>query len=319
MDGTQQLNLQGRVPSASHHYVMHGLTVESEWEFPSIPPASASAEVDVRMVLDEVPLEVAAPAASVEDFQVGKHDILLTIPRIARYWATGGHTIIVKPARNADPDAVRLYLLGSGLAAILHQRGLWPLHASAIEHKGRCIGFVGDSGAGKSTLVSLLARRGKKLLSDDVLVSKAGKGRTAIAEPGLPILKLFPESILASGFDTRPAPLEYAGFNKHRIPAADNFTNKARTIDRLYVLSWMLPQSAAPEFERKTAFAAMMALRANIYAQCLIGTMRREQDFMEFASRFLAHARVFDFRRAMNFPRAEAQVDMLIRHFDTEE
>src|SRR5262249_2222254 len=130
---------------------------------------------DVLIDVGKVPREVEAPAVASDDYQVGAREILLTIPSVARYWAREGKRLTIAPERGADPSAVLLYLKGSALAAILHQRGIVPLHASAIEHDGHCVAFLGDSGAGKSTLASMLGRRGYRIICDDVLVVRIGK------------------------------------------------------------------------------------------------------------------------------------------------
>ncbi len=70
-------------------------------------------------------------------------------------------------APSSDHDEVRAYLLGAVFGALCHQRGITPLHASAIDVADGCVAFVGASGAGKSTLVAALARRGHQIIADD--------------------------------------------------------------------------------------------------------------------------------------------------------
>lgn len=55
----------------------------------------------------------------------------LTVPEVARYEVRDGKSITILPIANADEDAVRLYFLGSLLGALLHQRGVLPLHGAA--------------------------------------------------------------------------------------------------------------------------------------------------------------------------------------------
>ena len=54
--------------------------------------------------------------------------------------------------------AVRLYLLGTCMGALLFQRKLLPLHGSAVVINGKAYAFVGDSGAGKSTLAAAFSK-----------------------------------------------------------------------------------------------------------------------------------------------------------------
>jgi hypothetical protein len=72
---------------------------------------------------------------------------------------------------------IRLFLLGSTMGALLYQRGLFPLHGSAVETPRGAMVFVGKQGAGKSTLAAEFHRRGYRLLSDDVCaVQKTERG-----------------------------------------------------------------------------------------------------------------------------------------------
>jgi hypothetical protein len=55
------------------------------------------------------------------------------------------------------------------LTEMLRARGLYFLHAGAVEANGRCLLIVGTSGVGKSTMTTALARLGLPLLSDDTV------------------------------------------------------------------------------------------------------------------------------------------------------
>ena len=55
------------------------------------------------------------------------------------------------------------------LAELLRTRGLYFLHAGAVEANGRSLLVVGTSGAGKSTMTTALAGLGLPLLSDDTV------------------------------------------------------------------------------------------------------------------------------------------------------
>ncbi|WFR62136.1 hypothetical protein P9222_28415 [Paenibacillus amylolyticus] len=80
-----------------------------------------------------------------------------------------GKRIVVSPIPGADEKKVRLFILGTCMAVIMMQRGILPLHGSAVVIDGWAYAFVGYSGAGKSTLSAALASRGYPLLTDDVV------------------------------------------------------------------------------------------------------------------------------------------------------
>ena len=88
--------------------------------------------VPVHIRLDKAPAALSDPRASTPSYQAGEREFLLRIPDVATYYARDGVEIIVQPEAGAAELDLRSYLMGSLFAAICHQRGLLPLHASAI-------------------------------------------------------------------------------------------------------------------------------------------------------------------------------------------
>jgi hypothetical protein len=97
----------------------------------------------------------------------------LMIPGRAEYRVEEGRGIFIAPFSNVPADELCLYLLGSAMAALLYQRGLFPLHGSAGKTPWWAMIFVGTQGAGKSTLAAQFDRKGYRLLSDDVCAVEA--------------------------------------------------------------------------------------------------------------------------------------------------
>lgn len=67
-------------------------------------------------------------------------------------------------------QSVCLYLLGSCIGAILHQRSQLVIHGNAIVIDGKAIIVAGPSGIGKSTLAAAFHARGYQILADDLAV-----------------------------------------------------------------------------------------------------------------------------------------------------
>lgn len=132
----------------------------------------------------------------------------LAVRGVARYAVRDGAEITVEPETDARPEDVRLYLLGSMFGALLHQRGVFPLHAAAVEINGSAAAFAGPSGAGKSTLVALLARRGGRLITDDIsVIEPLAEGQVGVW-PGAAHVKLDTpglEALRESGSGLGPA------------------------------------------------------------------------------------------------------------------
>ncbi|MEM8840274.1 MAG: hypothetical protein AAGD47_00715 [Pseudomonadota bacterium] len=125
------------------------------------------------------------------------------VPDLCDYLICRGEEIHLSPLPGAQDPHVALYLMGSALGMILHQRGLFALHAATVALGDTAIAFVGDQGAGKSTLAMEMALAGHRVLGDDVVVVSHGAGRL-MAEPGVTQFKLWYESIDA--LDLTPGP-----------------------------------------------------------------------------------------------------------------
>ena len=81
----------------------------------------------------------------------------------------GGGQVRITNGGSKGLSHVPWLLMGVVLGYILHLRGFLCLHASVVEHGGRCIAILGTNKRGKSTLTASLLLRGWSLVSDDLL------------------------------------------------------------------------------------------------------------------------------------------------------
>jgi hypothetical protein len=186
-------------------YSCFGLVVESALDLPELAARTGSTDgpvdVAVRTGRLEPPPPDAVPLAHglwrrVAD--TGEDRCGVDIDGVARYEVRDGREIVVDVHSGADPDMVRLFLLGTMMGAVLVQRGLLVLHGNAFRVGEVCAVVVGHSGAGKSTLAAEVERRGLDVLSDDVVpVDPAGR-----ALPGYPRIKLWADALDRLGVPT---------------------------------------------------------------------------------------------------------------------
>ncbi len=158
-------------------------------------------------------------------------------PTVGSFAIRDGREVILDPLPGADPEWVRLFLLGAVIGVALHQRRLAVLHASAVSVDGSAVAFVAFKGWGKSTTAAALEARGHRLLTDDVLALQlAGRGRPPLAWPSFPQMKLPPDAVEALGED--PSALEkiLPGFEKLRRPPLGAFNEDAVPLRCLYLL-----------------------------------------------------------------------------------
>jgi hypothetical protein len=135
------------------------------------------------------------------------------IEEVARYEVRDGREILVDVHDGADPDMVRLFLLGTMMGAVLMQRGLLVLHGNAFRVGDVCAVVVGHSGAGKSTLAAEVESRGLDVLSDDVVpVDDTGH-----ALPGYPRIKLWSDALDRLGVPTEGLSRVHAEHEKFEL------------------------------------------------------------------------------------------------------
>ena len=145
--------------------------------------------------------------------------------QVGAFLVRGGKEIIVDAISGVEESLIRLPLLGMVLAAVLQQRGLLVLHASAVAFNGDAVAFLGGSGWGKSTLAATLYARGHPLVADDLVAVDVGGRENPIVLPGFPQLKLLPEAAAASlGDDAELLPRLASGFDKRSHRAANEFS-----------------------------------------------------------------------------------------------
>jgi len=245
-----------------HFYRLFGLSVTSEVELPELIPISPGPTPDLVIRLGAGGR--SAPRAP------GFHQLdgatRLVIEGVGTYVARGGRELWVEDAAGVPARNLRLYLLGSAMGMILHQRGLLPLHANAVVIDGRAYAFTGPSGAGKSTLAAWFQDHGYGLLSDDVCVIGSNDAGQAIAYPGLPRLRLWRDAVERSGRTTADFSRSYEEDNddweKYDVPT----TADARSTDATVLGGvFLLERAADPQILRLSPAESLAVLFGNIY------------------------------------------------------
>jgi len=188
----------GEVPTGD--YALCGWRVASEIALPDLPRWSGDARApDVTIAFGEVPT-MADPVLQTALVQIDAEGrARFGIDAVADYLVEDGTRITIAPRIGRDDPAIRLFLLGSGLGFLCHQRGVLPLHAASVIVDGTAICFAGASGSGKSTLVDAFARRGYAVLSDDVSpVDVSGTAPHIL--PSLRRIRLWSDSLANGGW-----------------------------------------------------------------------------------------------------------------------
>ena len=225
---------------STHYYTAYNLIIASELPSPQLMPLPKSEEmpdIDVHIRYGEVPKVLAGAVSKGVLYQAKPNEFLLHLQDIAGFWVRNGKEIIIDPAQNVTDDEVRLFLFGSAFGALLHQRGLLVLHASAIETKHGAVLFVGASGNGKSTTAAAFHQRGYSVLSDDVCVIILDKNNNPVVLPAFPQIKLWADTVKELAHEKASLRKVRPQLEKYALMLEEGFATTSRPLYAVYALS----------------------------------------------------------------------------------
>lgn len=168
------------------------------------------------------------------------------IPGIATFDVRDGNTILIDLSDCEDMALAQVYLTGSALGSILHQRGLLVLHGNAIAlNDEEAVIFVGQSGAGKSTTANAFMRAGFEILSDDVSAIEFDAQGQAWVMPAYPSIKLWLDAAERDYDINGLTPIAHRE-NKFYVKAEAKFCHGKRKVKAVYLLEAGLDFEATP-------------------------------------------------------------------------
>jgi len=268
-----------------------------------LPPGAPEAgERPVHIRLGKAPAALRAPLATAKTFQASDTEFLLRLPGVATYFVRDGVDILVDRETGAADLDVRSYLMGSLFAVLCHQRGLLPLHASAIAGPQGAVAFLGASGAGKSSIAAFLSRRGHRVLADDICLVDPAAPRDQRVLPMAPWLKLWNTTLDALGESDLELPRVFSDDEKYRYALQQH--EAPTPLAELILLDRAEDQSAA-SFERLAPVHALHTVLDLTYQSWLVRAMGRTEQYFLRCGQALDGVRVTRMRRPWSFDAME--------------
>jgi hypothetical protein len=209
-------------------YSAYQLNICSEIPLKALAPGEGDGKADVHLTL--------ANLKNLGSFQSDGGDHFVgEVPGVATFAVVEGHQILVDPLPDVDDALLNTFVVGPILAVLLRQRGLLVLHASSAVIDNVAIAFLGNSGAGKSTMAQAFHSHGYPVMTDDVMVVQLG-GDEPMVLPGYPLIKLWPESASATGYEPDSLPCIHGASTKRSHHLTSGFGQAAFPLKRLYLL-----------------------------------------------------------------------------------
>ncbi len=278
--------------STAHSYRVFGLGLRSEIALPGLPDGDGDADVEIRV--GPVAEQLTEPIRRGVLFELSGSELLLSIAGVGRFLASAGRSVTVDPVPGASDADLRAFLLGSMLGAIAHQRGLLPLHGSAVQTADGCALFTGPSGAGKSTLVAALCARGHRFLSDDLSVVATDRAPVSLF-PGIARLKLWHDTLLRLGSDPQRLDRLRPGLDKYDFPIAPAPLAEPHPITRLFGLA--IGSAAEPVLTPLLGVDRLNLVRDSVYRPNYLAGPQATQRLFAVGSRLAQQARAFRLER----------------------
>lgn len=222
--------------TAFYRYKAFGISIGSEFPFEELEAVREQPEVLIQF--GEVPEHIPEPSTSGVRFEASPGLFLLKIDDVAGYLVKDGRYIYIqKENPYVSDNEVRLFLLGPVMGALILQRGLLPVHGSAVKMGEQAVIFSGTPGVGKSTLATGFLNKGYSVISDDISVININGETVPYIYPGFPQMKLWADMLDKFGKDRFFKRTLREGLQKYGIPVRDQYYGRPLPIGHIYILS----------------------------------------------------------------------------------
>ena len=296
-------------------YSLYGLRLNSDVRLPELSHTIDEGPGDIIISLSPISTDWSKSDCDENRYVVRDNSIYLDIPGVAKFAIRDGANIEVDRYPSSTEVEVRLFLLGSAMGALLHQRGLIPLHASSIGVAGSGIAFSAASGGGKSSLAALFAQRGYQVNGDDVAVPELAPTNEVLLRAGASRIRLMPDALEALGKSSKLELRNGRIGRKFEMAIQRREAERLLPLDRIYFLEFDEAAGSMPHIEPMGKYAAFVAMRSNVYRPSLIGSLRKEREFLEWASRALATVNCYRLRMSRDLSSLGGVGDVLEEHW----
>ena len=304
-------------------YRFGGLRIASDFPLFGLPVCRSETEsrCDVVIRCASIPERVASATLK---FGSGKssgtyngRELLIDSSASFRFLLRAGEEILIDLAPSSNHDEVRGYLLGAVFGALCHQRGITPLHASAIDVAHGCVAFVGASGAGKSTLVAALARRGHQVVSDDECFLQLGANGDVRAWPGMSGIRLWQDARTALAVKGPGIKRVLRGHKKYFVPVRPPPNPmQSRRLRQVYQLR-RIP-TGVTEVTRLHGADAVEVLMQNVYPPGLSDRLGCQSHTFAICAAVAREVSVFRLSRPWDFAALDQGIEVLESHLRDE-
>ncbi len=296
-------------------YRVAGLNVHSDIALPSLVATEASGVAEIVIRESELPETLDGATFVGPRWQIAEGRFLIDIAGIVRMMMLDGSELLYHVADGADRKEAAVFVTGTGIGILLHQRRTIVLHASAVRVGDHAVLFCGASGAGKSTIAAALCETGFDLVSDDLCAIDLRDGAPPMVHPDGRHLKLWEEASEGLSLSHRKGDAVRDSIRKFYVqPRAASGT--ALPIAAIYALReargpW------TPGIHLPNVVDAALIIRHNAYRPLLVRQMDQMPLYFEAAGRLTRSVGIYSLARKLDFGELPALLASLKAHWRT--
>lgn len=295
------------------YYRYAGLLVASDLELPEWESFLHAGETDAPDVFIRVNVDLPGdlPAATSEPV-ITASEYRFFMPDVGTYRIANGKEIVVSPASAAGQNELRLFLLGSAWGALCYQRGLFAVHASAVQVGNEAVLFCAPQGNGKSTMTAWLASHGHALVSDDLCCIKLSPQDLPVVYPSSQRFRLWRDALEALGWNSDQLERDHFRFDKFLLPWSMKPLLDTLPLRAIYILEW----GDENALERLTGMDALQRfVSAATYRGELLQQMGISGTYWQSCLNLLQRVPVWELTRQKDLTMMNGIVTMLEQHW----
>ena len=297
-------------PSTPQFYSAFGLRIRSDLALPELSSLNnpAAAEADVEITVGPAGAGIEHPMDEGPTFRTAPGRFDMEIEGVGRFQVSEGRKIRVEPGPDATEQLLRVFVLGSALGALLHQRGLLPMHASAIRVGEGAVLFAGRSGVGKSTTLGAFAKRGYAALSDDVTAIRFNEAGEPLALPSFPATRLCEDAAIHLDRDDLEH-LPRMPLTPKFVAPIDHFWDTELPVAAIFLIN--LHNEPKIDFKQLTGADCVAKLIRSTYRRRFLEGFGLKDTQFAAVSRLAAATPVTEIRRPPDLSRLDEMLDQI--------
>lgn len=306
---------QSILANPPRQYRMFGTVIQSDFILYDFQ--TTTDEQEVSILKRSLPFQMPGMVRQQANYQTNLNDeIQYNIPRLGKFLISKGNRVFVDPHPRADHEVLLKFLLGTVLGTLLHQRGLVPLHGSAIDFNGHGIVFIGNSGAGKSTTSAAMQQRGFPLLTDDICPIKVNSSFDPLILPGLAQIRLKPDSFAKLGLDPH-ANTDFSLFKAQDkfYSIKDQAPNLKVPLKMIYVLNPCIV--SAVQFVELEGGKKITTLIEHTFRNFVVKLLGKSQSHLDQSQKIAERVPITQINRPIQGLQLETFIEKLLNHAST--